>query len=219
MKPFDFAAARHNMVENEVRTNDVTDAGLIDAMRTVPRELFVPADKKALAYSCLSIEVAPGRYMLDPRSFAKMVQAAGVTRSSLVLVIGAATGYATAILSKLADTAVGLEEDEGLVAQAETVLPRAGIDTGVVVSRKLTEGAPEQGPFDVIFVNGMVDFVPKALTDQLKDGGRLVVVVADGPLGRAMLFERNDGIVSSRRLFDTTVPRLPGFEKPKEFAL
>ena len=219
MSPFDFDTARHNMVESEVRTNDVTDPALIQAMREIPREAFVPEEKKSLAYSCLSIEVAPGRFMLDPRSFAKMAQAAGVTKSSLVLIIGSASGYATAVISKLAETVVGLEEDEALLALAEAALPAVGADNGVVVSGKLTDGAADQGPFDVIFINGMVDEVPEKLTDQLKDGGRLVAAICQGAFCCVTLYERVDGIVSHRPLFDTAVPKLPGFSKATEFAL
>jgi protein-L-isoaspartate(D-aspartate) O-methyltransferase len=216
--PFDFAQARVNMVENDVRTNDVTDRPLIAAMLEVPREVFVPAGQRDLAYAGLPIAVAPGRHLLDARTFSKLAQAAEIGPDSLVLDVGCATGYSTAVLARLAETVVAVEADAELAKAAEENLARIDAVNAVVIQADLKAGAPEQGPYDVIMLEGMVEEVPESLTAQLKEGGRLMaVVLADGRQGRAMLFQRIDNFVSGRPIFDATVPLLPGFERPKSF--
>ena len=217
MTPFDFAAARENMVENEIRTNDVTDRALIAAFREVPREAFLPEGRASLAYGSNVQTLENGRFLLDPRCFAKLIQAAGVRPGDLVLDLGAASGYSTAVLSRMCDTVVGVESDESLVAKASDALQTVGADNAAVIHGELKAGAPSQGPFDVIVIEGAVPEVPKALFDQLADGGRLVAVECDGPIGRAMVYERAGDVTSGRCVFDAKVPYLPGFEPEPTF--
>jgi protein-L-isoaspartate(D-aspartate) O-methyltransferase len=214
----DMSAARLHMVEGQVRTNDVTDQRITEAMGRLERERFVPADKRQLAYADMCVELKPGRFLLDPRSFGKLVQLAEIQESDRVLDVACATGYSSAVLSTLSADVVALEEDEVLAKEATLALrscPKLGRLFGVV--GPLRDGAPGQGPFDVVFVNGAVEDVPKAWIEQLKEGGRMVVILRDGPVGKANFCVRKGGVLGRRPAFDATVPVLPGFERAKRF--
>ncbi len=214
----DFAAMRHNMVENQIRTNRVTDPRVIDAMDTVPRELFAPKAMRALAYIDEDIQVAPGRYLLEPMVMARLLQAAEIGADDVVLDIGCATGYGPALLARLAASVVGLECDAALADKASALLAELGVDNAAVVTGPLEEGYPKQAPYDVILIEGAVDEVPRAITDQLAEGGRLATVVnAAGPVGRATVLLRMHGVISRRPVFDAAVPLLPGFRKEPDF--
>ena len=214
----DMSVARAFMVEGQVRTSDVTDKRINDVMGRLERERFVPAEKRALAYADICVEVAPGRCLLDPRTLAKLAQLAEIQEGDRVLDVACATGYSTALLSQLSGDVVALEEDEALAKFAAPVLrttEKLGRVFGVVGSHR--DGAPAQAPFDVIFVNGAVEEIPQTWTQQLKEGGRLVVVVSAGPLGKAHFCVRKGGDLSRRVAFDATVPLLPGFERSRTF--
>lgn len=212
---FDFARARENMIENDVRTSDVTDRRLIAALREVPREEFVSSESRDLAYAGVCVPVGLGRHLMDARTFAKLAQAARFSGRERVLDIGCATGYASAVFSRLAREVFALESEESFAKVAETALSsRPNVK---VVRGDLRTGVPAEAPFDVIFVNGGVERVPDELTRQLGEGGRLLCVALDGPVGRGRIYERDGGIVSWRNLFDARVPLLPGFAKPLSF--
>ncbi len=213
----DFSAQRTNMVETQVRPNDVTDPRIHAAMRDVPRERFVPGARQALAYADGPVEVAPRRYLMDARSFSKLVQLADIRPGDRILDVAAATGYSSAVLGRLGGQVIALEQDADLVRVASDTLQSTGCVNVTVAQGALTEGAKASGPYDVIFVNGGVESVPESLLGQLKEGGRLVAIVQQGPHGRAHLFVRQDGVVGSRGDFDATVPELAGFKKPVGF--
>ena len=213
----DFQEQRVKMVDGQVRTTDVTDLAIIDAMLSVPREEFVPARRRELAYIDEDIEVTPAadgrgaRFLMEPSPFARLVQLARVRPSDFVLDVGCATGYSSAVLSRLASFVVALESDSALAGRANTVLPKLGYDNIAVVEGPLAEGYASEAPYDVIFINGAVDRTPQALFDQLKDGGRLVAVVGHGNTGRAMLYRKDDGVVSSRSAFNAAIKPLGEF--------
>jgi len=207
--------ARFNMIEAQVRVNDVTDARILAALDAVPREKFVPTAARALAYADVPVAVAPGRYLLDPRSFAKMLNLAQVGAGDRVLDVGSATGYSAAVLARLADSVVALEQDAELVRAASQLL--ADVQGKVeVVQGGLVEGAKGQGPYDVIFVNGAIEQVPETLLGQLAEGGRLVAVIKDGQ-SQAWLYVKENGQVGRRPDFDADVPVLAGFKKAMGF--
>jgi protein-L-isoaspartate(D-aspartate) O-methyltransferase len=212
------SVARAHMVEGQVRTSDVTDQRITGIMGRLERERFVPADKRALAYADMCIEVKPGRFLMDPRNLAKLMQLAEVQQSDRVLDVACATGYSAAVLCQMSADVVTLEEDEELAKFADPVLrtcDKIGRLFGVVGSLK--DGAPTQAPFDVIFVNGSVSEVPPAWTQQLKEGGRMVVILSEGPLGKANFCVRKGGSLSRRVVFDATVPLLAGFGRSQSF--
>ena len=214
----DMSAARLHMVEGQVRTNDVTDKRVTDAMGRIPREAFVPAAKVALAYAEVCVEVKPGRFLLDPRSLGKLVQLAEIQETDRVLDVACATGYSSAVLSALSADVVALEEDGELAKLATSALrdcPKLGRLVGVEGAHR--DGAAAQGPFDVIFVNGAVEEIPPQWVGQLKEGGRLITILRDGPVGKANFCVRKGSALSRRVAFDATVPVLPGFERAKSF--
>jgi protein-L-isoaspartate(D-aspartate) O-methyltransferase len=184
----DFTARRINMVESQVRTADVTDLAIQDAMRAAPREALTPSDKSWLAYADTEIEYAPGRWMLRPRDVAKLLQALRPRPGERALAIAAP--YAAAILA-----AMGLE----------------------VVSLEAGGAAPAVGAYDLVICEGAVAKAPAAWLAALDDGGRLGVVERDGPVGRAMLYLRSGAGTGARALFDSTPPILAGFEAERGF--
>jgi protein-L-isoaspartate(D-aspartate) O-methyltransferase len=218
----DFRTARRAMVDGQVRTNDVTHLGLIAAMLDIPREAFVPESRAALAYLDRDVPIAdatatePARYLIKPVVLARLIQAAAPGSQDRALVVGAGSGYAAAVLARLAASVVALEQNELLVAQARAVVP-GFVANVTVVEGPLPGGAPASGPYDVILIDGGVETVPEALCGQLAPHGRLVAVVGIGPIGKATLFQQVNGEASSRELFDATAPLLPGFKKAPAF--
>lgn len=209
----DFAAARMNMVENQVRCNAVTDHGVIAALAHVARENFVPEANQGIAYMDQDLLVGHGRYLMQARAFAKLCQAAAISKTDRVLDVGCATGYSTAVLARLAETVVGLEENAEMAALATAALE----GKATIVNGPLNEGAAEQGPFDVILLNGAVPTKPEKLCEQLAEGGRLVAVVGEGLIGQAKVYVRANGTVTSRTVFDTPAHPLPGFKIAQSF--
>lgn len=213
----DYTAARIKMVDNQIRTTDVTSHSVLEAFLTVPREAFVPAQLKPLAYIDNDIEVSPGRYLMEPSPLAKLIQLAVITREDVVLEVGCNTGYASAVLSKLAGSVVALEVDEALAATAGETLAELGYDNVAVVTGELEKGYAAEAPYDAIFVHGAVEVVPEAFFAQLRDGGRLVVVEGYGNASQARLYIKERGIASERSVFNTAVKPLPGFRRAAEF--
>ena len=213
----DYAAARLHMVQSQLHPNRVTDPRIFSAMTEVPRERFAPEALRDVACVDEDIAVGPGRYLMEPMVFALLVQAARVGAEDIVLDVGCGTGYSTAVLARLSGTVVALESEADLADRAQALLSQLEIANAVVVSRPLVEGYAEQGPYDVIFVNGSVARLPEALTTQLAEGGRLVAVVRSGRSGTANLVTRRDGLIASRPVFDAATPPLPEFDKRPGF--
>ena len=211
----DFTAQRNTMVDSQIRTTDVTSHSVLNAFLAVARETFVADALKPLAYSDNDLEIARGRYIMEPSPLAKMLQLAGLSKSDKVLEIGAGNGYASALLAQLAGSVVALECDPELAQQAKTNL--AGLSDVKVVTGALSEGCATQGPYDVILLNGSVSEVPEALFAQLKEGGRLVGVIGQGLSASAHVFVREHGTQSQRWAFNASVPKLPGFDRAAEF--
>ena len=217
-----YDTARANMVENQVRPNRVTDVRVLAAMAAIPRERFVPEKFAGIAYVDEDIAVGDGRYLMEPMVLGRLLQAAAISPTDVVLDIGCATGYSTAVLARLADTVVAVESDTELAEIAIALMTELDADNTAVVTGEHVEGYAKQAPYDVIVVEGAVDEVPRALSDQLVEGGRLVAVVTGSDeganrVGRATLLRREQGALSSRVLFDAAVPPLPGFAVDRGF--
>jgi protein-L-isoaspartate(D-aspartate) O-methyltransferase len=212
----DYARARRTMVDCQVRPADVTDLQIIAALLDVPREAFVPAARRPIAYLDLDVPVGEGgRALLKPMVFGKLLQAAGVTETDHVLDVGCATGYSAAVLAKLAGSVVALEQDQALAGSAGEMLRQTA--NVLLVSGPLLAGAPHQAPYDAIVLEGASEVVPDSLLAQLKDGGRLVAVVGSGPMGKATIYRMTGGRATAQPLFDAAAPLLPGFEKAPAF--
>ena len=213
-----YATARLNMVENQIRPNRVTDERLLVAIAEVPRERFVPKRLQGNAYVDQDLALGDGRYLMEPVVFARLLQAAAIGPGDVVLDIGCGTGYSAAVLGKLAGTVVALESDAALAEQAIEALTELDVDNAAVVEGPLDEGYPRQAPYDVIVLGGSVDAVPDAIADQLVEGGRLVAVVNVAPtVGNIEVIHRLRGGLSRRQLFDAAVPILPGFAAEHSF--
>lgn len=216
------AMQRLNMVESQVRPSDVTDRRIIRAMLDVPREAFVPTPLKPVAYMDDALPlttgdgVSPARGLMAPRAFAKLVQLADLGADSVVLDVGCATGYSTAVLARIAQTVVALESDPVLAETASKTLDSLGFDNVAVVTGSLDAGYPAEGPYDAIVIAGAVEVVPPALLDQLKDGGRLVTILAGVP-GQATVWRRIGRHFDKRKAFESAAPAMPGFEAKREF--
>ncbi len=214
----DFAAARANMVDCQLRPNKVKEARLLHAFESVPRELFVPETQRSIAYVDEDLQVGSGRYLIEPMVLARLLQAAEITPEDLVLEIGGASGYGTAVLSHLGATIVSLESHKDMAATAAEAQAEVGIDNVLMVEGPLDQGYGKQAPYNVIVINGAVGEIPEGITDQLAEGGRLVTVIREdaGP-GQAVLVQRRGANFSSRVLFDAATPLLPEFERTPGF--
>ena len=216
-----FSTARQKMVDGQVRPSDVTDIRIIDAMLEVPREAFAPGSQRALAYLDLDLEVSEGtsakRYLIKPAVTAKMLQAAEITNTDRVLVVGCATGYTAALAARLAGQVTATESDRSLSAKAGSVLAEIGLGNVTVKAAAAAEGDPASAPFDVIVLNGATEVTPDRLYRQLKEGGRLVGVFAMTQPPRATIVTHSHDDFGHRALFDATAPVLPGLERLPAF--
>ncbi len=219
MSQSDFQARRVKMVDGQLRTTDVTSHPVLDAFLTIPRESYVSDAKRELAYLDMEIAVAPGRYLMEPSPLAKLIQLADIQSTDRILDIGSATGYGAAIISTIGAKIVTLESNSELADTARANLAAANITNVEIVTGALIAGAASKGPFNVIVIEGAVSQVPKALFDQLTDGGRLVAVEGEGLSGVARLYVKTGQIVSGRRGFNLSVKPLPGFELAPQFNL
>jgi protein-L-isoaspartate(D-aspartate) O-methyltransferase len=214
----DYSAARHMMVESQLRTNRVVDPALIAALESVPREIFVPKQMAGGAYIDGVIPIGNRRSLMEPMVFGRMLQSAEIKATDVVLDIGCGSGYSAAVLSHLASTVVALESDSELAGRASAALASLKVDNVAVVTGNLHDGDAAHGPYDVIILEGQVASVPAAILGQLAEGGRLMAVLDDGDgLGRATLYTRFGGNVSHRVIFDAAAPRLPGFVAAAKF--
>ena len=214
---FDATNARRLMVEGQVRTADVTDSALLDAMQTLPRERFLPPALAQLAYLDGEIPVARGRTLLRPMVLAKLVQAARIGGADRVLDLGCATGYSAAVMSRLAGSVVALEEETNLAQQAKEALAAVGARNTEVVTGPLTAGWPAGGPYDVIFLDGATEIPPDALGPQLKPDGFVVGVYSPSAASKATVFHFIERRMVGRPLFDASARVLPGFAAPPQF--
>lgn len=215
----DFATRRTMMVDTQVRPSDVTKFPIIDAMLSVPREVYVPRDKREAAYVGENLQLAPSRVVLDPRTLAKLLDGLDIQPTEMVLDLGCGLGYSAAVIARIAEAVIAVEEDAELAAYAEKTLAAEGVDNSVVIVGPLAAGAAKHGPYDVITVQGGVESLPEGLLEQLKEGGRIGAIFMEGALGTARIGYKIDGVVSWRYAFNATAPVLPGFAARHGFIL
>ena len=216
----DFEDARMRMVDCQIRPNDVTSYDILQAFSEVPREEFVTQNHRPLAYideDLLLVDGPPQRYLMEAMTLSKLIQIADIREDDIVLDVGCATGYSTAILSKLCSSVVAVECEPSLAELATQNLITLNYDNAVVVNGPLEQGYASEGPYDVIIIGGAVEQLPEGLKEQLKEGGRLVVVEGTGNAGVARIYVKEGGVVSGRTVFNSAVMPLPGFEKENGF--
>lgn len=215
----DYSARRAVMVDTQIRPSDVTKFPIIDAMMSVPREAFVPVELREAAYMGENIDLGGGRVILDPRILGKMLDALDIQADELVLDVGCALGYSSAVMARVAEAVVAVEENAEMAGEAPGLLSENGADNVILQEGPLTQGAPEHGPYDVIVVEGAVEHLPQTLCDQVKEGGRIACLFMEGALGAVRIGYRIDGEISWRFAFNAGAPVLPGFERHAAFAL
>lgn len=215
-----YAKARFNMVESQIRTNKVTDTRLLAEMSRMPRQIFVPGALAGVAYVDKSLRIVPNRFLLEPLILARLLQEANIGPTDKALVIGAGTGYSTAILAGIAATVTALESDAELAEKARGNLAALAVTNAVVHAGPLDQGLAASGPYDVILIDGMIAGLPDRIAGQVADNGRLVTIQSqEGRVGAGMLYRKLGGSVSGRILFDAAAAYLPGFEPHSVFAL
>lgn len=213
----DYKLARTAMVDCQIRPSDVTKYPIIQAFLTTPREAYVPLNSRPVAYAGEHIALDDGRVMLDARTFAKMLDAVNVQPNELVLDLGCGLGYSTAILATMAEAVVAVESNAQMAAEASATLSEQSVDNALVTTGALTKGNAKNGPYDVIILQGAIDEIPNALTDQLKDGGRICAIFRDSAYGDCRIGYKSHQKLSWRTAFNASAPVIDGFESKPEF--
>lgn len=215
----DFALARRNMIDGQLRPNRVTDGRLLVAVGELPRERFLPEAMRAVAYSDEDVPLGNGRCLMEPMVLARLIQALRPQADDRALVVASGRGYGASLLTRLVKSVMAVESDPTLAAAAQQTMKELGLDNVTQTVGALEQGAAAAGPYDVILIEGAIQLVPQTIFDQLAEGGRLTTIVAGPPgaLGVAQLFMKEGGVTSSRPLFDAGTPSLPGFAPPPRF--
>jgi protein-L-isoaspartate(D-aspartate) O-methyltransferase len=206
-----FEQMRRAMVDSQLRTTAVNDPRVVAAMGEVPRERYVPAAQAAIAYLDTALAIAPGRSIPAPMILGRLLTEARVKPTDRVLVVGANTGYAAAVLATLAGSVIALEEDASLMAEAS--LPAQVTP----VSGPLTAGWPDAAPYDLILFDGAVEQVPPAIVAQLVDGGRIAAPIVENGITRLAIGRKAGSAFGMITFADAEAPALPGFEVRKGF--
>jgi protein-L-isoaspartate(D-aspartate) O-methyltransferase len=216
----DFALARRNMIDGQLRPNRVTNAELLGAIGELPRELFMPESMKSVAYSDETVPLGNGRFLVEPMVLARLIQTLQPQPENRAMVVASGRGYGAALMARLVHSVLAVESDAALAGTAEQTFRSLGLGNVKQVVGPLEAGAAGFGPYDIVLIEGAIRRIPTAILDQLAEGGRLGTVIAGvpGALGVAQLVVKEGGVTSGRPLFDAGTPSLPGFAPPAQFA-
>ena len=215
----DYTLRRTMMVDTQDRPSDVTKFPIIEAMLSVPREAYVPQNMREVAYVGECVELGAGRVVLEPRTLAKMLDALDIQQNELVLDIGSALGYSSAVIARMAEAVIALEENEAMASDAQENFMENGADNVVSETGVLAQGAAAHGPYDVVILQGAVEAMPQTILDQVKEGGRIACIFAEGALGTVKIGYKLEGKITWRFAFNAAAPVLPGFQREAAFAL
>ena len=215
----DFALARRNMVEGQLRPNKVTNVALLAAVGDLPRERFLPEALRSVAYADDDVPLGGGRYLMEPMVLARLIQTLQAQPGDRALVVGAGRGYGAALLARLVKSVAAVESDPDLASAGAALTKDLALGEIKWISGKLEQGGPGSAPYDVVLIEGAVRQIPQAILDQMAEGGRLTTIVAGAPgaMGVAQIFVKEGGVTSGRPLFDAGTPLLPGFTPPARF--
>jgi len=215
----DFALARRNMIDGQLRPNRVTNAELLTAIGDLPRERFLPDPLRSVAYADDDVPLGGGRYLMEPMVLARLIQALQPQHHDRALVVGAGRGYGAALLARLVKLVAAVESEPALAGPAGQIAKELGLVNIHWIAGKLEQGGPTEAPYDIVLIEGAVQQVPQTILDQMAEGGRLAVVLAGagGAMGVAQLFVKEGGVTSGRPLFEAGTPLLPGFAPPPRF--
>ena len=213
----DIEQARFNMIEQQIRPWDVLDFKILDILKNVPREQFVPDTHTKLAFADIQIPLAHGEVMMEPKVEARLVQELNLTSNDKVLEVGTGSGYVTALLASLAKHVVSIDIHKDLSNQAAEKLSKVGISNITLESGDAIKGWPSTGGFDAILLTGSVAKIPNEFIEALKDGGRLVAIVGEHPVMEAISIKKTGDSIERISLFDTMLPPLVGARQQKSF--
>ncbi|HEY9553102.1 protein-L-isoaspartate O-methyltransferase family protein [Allosphingosinicella sp.] len=214
MTEHNFEHMRRAMVASQLRTTGVNDPRVVAAMGAVPRERFVPDDRITVAYADALVPLGNGRQLNTPMSLGRLLTEARPREDDQALVIGAATGYAAAVLARMVRSVVAVEEDAALAAAAKAALKGTNAK---LVEGPLAKGYKKGAPYDLILIDGAVELISDALVDQLAERGRLVAAILDNGVARISIGRRGGGGFGTVAVADAASAILPGFEKPRGF--
>lgn len=214
-----FQTSRVAMVDCQVRPSDVTKYPIINALLRTPKEKYVPIEKQSIAYMGEHLKISDNRVILDPRIFAKMLDAISIKSEELVLDVACGTGYSTAVIAKLAQAVVALESDHDLATFAQKALEDNGVDNAIVIKGELSNGDAKHGLYDVIIIEGGIGKLSDKLKEQLKDGGRIIGIFMDGAMGQCYLGIKKGSNITWRSEFDASAPILKDFTITETFSL
>jgi len=218
MADMNIEKARHNMIEQQIRPWDVLDERVLEQVMRIPREDFVPAEYRSLAFTDMELPIGSGEVMMEPKLEARMLQTLAVQPEDKILEVGTGSGYVTALLAALGSEVFSVELDEQLLEQAGQRLAAHNIDNVVLQQGDASQGWSAAQPYNVIAVTGSVSSIPRGLKENLQVGGRLFVVVGEAPVMEAVLVTRvNANEWREEILFETVLPPLKGAEAPQTF--
>jgi protein-L-isoaspartate(D-aspartate) O-methyltransferase len=214
MTEHNFEHMRRAMVASQLRTTGINDPRVIAAMGDVPRERFVPEDRIAVAYADALVPLGNGRDLNTPMALGRLLTEAAPQPQDRALVIGAATGYAAAVLARLVGSVVAVEEDSALAATAKAALKGAKMK---LIEGPLAKGYKAGAPYDLILIDGAVEFVPDEIVVQLAENGRLAAAMLEDGVSRISIGRRGGAGFGMAAVSDVAAAILPGFVKPRGF--
>ncbi len=206
------------MIEGQIRPTNGITKDIISAFASVVRSDFVPTEFLIRAYTEKNIQISQNRFILKPSLTAQIINYIDPRENESILVLPASTGYLSAILSKLSETVVAIEEDENLISFAEQAMYKSSINNVVFLKKRINENSLDHGPFNVIIIEGAIDFVPEQFLKQLEDKGRLFALINDGEVSNAKLYTKYNNSINSKYLFSAKVPKLNFFMKKNRFS-
>ena len=210
---------KKNMIDSQLKPIGINNENILNVFKSVPRELFLNDKLKSIAYNDGNIEIKENRWLLSSSEMARFITCVDFSKNDVILEIGAGVGYGTAILESLGSIVVGIETDDHLRNFANNILTKIGLDRAIIIEGKHNIGHIKSAPYDKIFIFGSIPAVPEKLFEQLADNGKLVCAIKDynSTNGKAIVYTKNKGIISSSVIFETYAPEIPGFEKNKDF--
>lgn len=215
MTEHNFEQMRRAMVANSLRTTGVNDPRVLAAIGAVPRERFVPHERAAIAYADIPVPLGNGRELNSPLAFSRMLAEVSPQEGERALLLGAATGYGAAVLDRLVGSVVAVEEDPALVEKAREALAGTGVK---LVEGPLQRGHADGAPYDLIVIDGAVEFIPDEIKEQLVDGGRMATGLLDRGVTRIAIGRRVGDAFGIAPMTDSACVILPGFVKPPAFS-
>ena len=207
-----------NMIDGQIKPIGGMQKNILQAFSSVNRDDFVPQNLKDNCYSEKNLFLKRDRFVLKANLIAKIISALNISNEENVLVIGSSTGYSSAIISRLAETVISIEEDQELLDFSEEAIKKNGIDNIVFINNPMIEGCSEQGPFNAIIIEGAIDEVPPKILNQLEDNGRLIAMINNKGVSNVIEYQKKNNIFTDRFLFSCTAPRLKCFDKRKSFS-